>query len=430
LGDAEMTEVRGSEPSQADTRSVAFVASIGAAVVALHALGAFGPFNDAALGVLGVFAVTIAALGVRRFRPTPAWPWWFQVVALGLFLFGGLARASLGTLADLTVERPLLPDLLTLPGYIFLAASMVGLIRARRSDRTRDIDASLDAAVAGIAALALAWVYVINPALSEQHVPLNIRLLLACYPAMSVSLVALGARLTFGSGTRRPVALRFIMATFVAVLVGDVLYMFADAGLSTVPNALVDIPYGLAYVAVMATFLHPSIREVGLPVDEPRRVPRPARLAFLAVALSVPAVVSLSRTDRGLGDRLVVSGIVILCTVAAAWRMVRALQESARAERRLAHQANHDSLTDLPNRTQVQDELTRTLAHTGSPREVALLFLDIDRFKLSTTRWATASATSSWWRWASASWPTPATAIWSGASAATSSSSWSGRCAT
>ncbi|HEY5155861.1 MAG TPA: EAL domain-containing protein, partial [Acidimicrobiales bacterium] len=290
--------------------------------------------------------------------------------------------SSLGTLGDLTADRSLLPDLLTLPGYLFLAVSMIGLIRARRSDLTRDIDASLDAAVAGIAALALAWVFLINPALSQQHVPLNVRLLLACYPAMSVSLVALGARLAFGSGTRRPVALQFIMATFVCVLVGDVLYMFVDAGLAAIPSSFVEIPYGLAYVAVMATFLHPSISEVGLPVADPRRVARPARLAFLAVALSVPAVISLSRTERALGDRVVLSGIVILCTAAAAWRMVRALRESARAESRLAHQAHHDSLTDLPNRARVQDHLTRALAQVGEPREIALLFLDIDRFKL------------------------------------------------
>jgi len=382
LGDAEMTEVEGQLPTEADTRSVAFVASLGVTVVVLHALGAFGPFSDAALAVLGIFALTIAVVGIRRWRPTPAWPWWLQVVALALFLLGGLARSSLQTLGDLTPSRSLLPDLLTLPGYVFLAISMVALIRVRRANEARDIDASLDAAVAGIAALTLAWVYLINPAASQQHVPLNIRLLLVCYPALSVSLVALGARLAFGSGPRQPFALRMITVTFGCVLVGDVFYMFADAGIGSIPGPLIDIPYGLAYVAVMATFLHPSMREVGLPVVDPRRVPRSARLAFVAVALCVPALLLLGRTERTLGDRLVLSGIVVVCTLAAAWRMSRALRASARAENRLAHQATHDGLTDLPNRTMVQEHLTRSLGHTGEPSEIALLFLDVDRFKL------------------------------------------------
>ncbi len=363
-----MSEAKGDLTARADTRSVVFVASLGVSVVALHALGAFGPFSDAALGVLGIFALAIAVIGIRRWRPLPAWPWWLQAVALGLFLLGGLARATLGTLGDLSPDRSLLPDLLTLPGYAFLAVSVVALIRLRRGSGTRDLDATLDAGVAGIAALTLAWVYLINPALSQQHVPLNIRLLLVCYPAMSVSLVALGARLAFGSGAKRPMALRFIMSTFIFVLVGDVLYMFADAGLATIPSQLVDIPYGLAYVAVMATFLHPSMRDVGLARARCRAGYRGSgRLAFLAVALSVPAVITLGRTERGLGDRLVLSAIVILCTVAAAWRMMRALRESARAEARLAHQATHDGLTDLPNRSLVQDHLTRSLGRDGPP---------------------------------------------------------------
>ena len=105
-------------------------------VVALHALGAFGPFSDAALGVLGIFALAIAVIGIRRWRPRPAWPWWLQVVALGLFLARGtrpgVARHPRRPDAP---SRSLLPDLLTLPGYAFLAVSVVALIRLRARQR-------------------------------------------------------------------------------------------------------------------------------------------------------------------------------------------------------------------------------------------------------------------------------------------------------
>jgi diguanylate cyclase (GGDEF)-like protein/PAS domain S-box-containing protein len=53
------------------------------------------------------------------------------------------------------------------------------------------------------------------------------------------------------------------------------------------------------------------------------------------------------------------------------------------AEQALAHQALHDPLTDLPNRTLLLDRLTQALARldrTGST--LGLLFVDIDRFKL------------------------------------------------
>jgi diguanylate cyclase (GGDEF)-like protein/PAS domain S-box-containing protein len=49
--------------------------------------------------------------------------------------------------------------------------------------------------------------------------------------------------------------------------------------------------------------------------------------------------------------------------------------------RLLAHQATHDALTALPNRQQFVDDLGSTLASRASG-EVALLFLDLDRFKV------------------------------------------------
>jgi diguanylate cyclase (GGDEF)-like protein len=382
FGNAEMTEGSGFLPARTDERSVLVVAGAGVIAVVFHASGVLGPFGDVTLALTGLGALVMAIFGIVRWRPRPAWPWALQVVALVLFLSGGLARTQMGTLGDLSPSRSLVPDLLSLPGYAVLAASVLGLVRLRRAGGLGDLDATLDAFVAGVAALTLAWVFLINPALAEQHVALSLRLLLSCYPAMSVFLVALGARLVFGSGRDRPLSMRLLLVTLLCMLVGDVLFMFVDAGLSSIPDRILDVPYALAYVAVMAALMHPSIREVGRPVLEFDAEPRRGRLAFVAVALCVPAVISLSRTSSGLADRLVLSAIVVLCTLAAAWRMARALRESARATARLVHQATHDALTSLPNRTLVLEHLTRSLAQAGEPNEIALLLLDIDRFKL------------------------------------------------
>ena len=52
-------------------------------------------------------------------------------------------------------------------------------------------------------------------------------------------------------------------------------------------------------------------------------------------------------------------------------------------EAQLKHRAFHDPLTDLPNRALFADRLERALARAGRRRElVAVLYLDMDRFKL------------------------------------------------
>ena len=56
--------------------------------------------------------------------------------------------------------------------------------------------------------------------------------------------------------------------------------------------------------------------------------------------------------------------------------------ERQRADERLAYQALHDPLTDLPNRVLFLDRLDRALAHLARrPATVAVLFLDVDDFK-------------------------------------------------
>jgi len=72
--------------------------------------------------------------------------------------------------------------------------------------------------------------------------------------------------------------------------------------------------------------------------------------------------------------------------------LLEQIGERLRAEQKLTHQARHDALTGLPNRSQLLDRLgtaisnARTSARHSSmgetPRVFAVLFLDLDRFKL------------------------------------------------
>jgi diguanylate cyclase len=106
------------------------------------------------------------------------------------------------------------------------------------------------------------------------------------------------------------------------------------------------------------------------------------------VAPEVPTVVLSGRDDEGLAVQAVQEGAqdYLVKRHADGHLLIRAIRyalERKRAEIELTHQALHDSLTGLPNRTLFMDRLRLALARVerGS-RCVAVLFLDLDRFKI------------------------------------------------
>ena len=67
----------------------------------------------------------------------------------------------------------------------------------------------------------------------------------------------------------------------------------------------------------------------------------------------------------------------------AAAGIIAAAEARSRAESSMRHQALHDPLTDLPNRTLLQDRLAHAIARVARGREyVGALFIDLDHFKV------------------------------------------------
>jgi diguanylate cyclase (GGDEF)-like protein len=363
---------------------VGVVLVVGALLATAHATDTLGPFETMTFVVVGTGTLLATAVGVRRHRPVRAWSWRLVAAALVLFLAGGATREALGTLGDLSADRSLLPDLLTLPAYFLLGLGLIGLAGVRRHPGERHLDLVLDGVMVSLAALTLGWVFFMTPVLFHEAAPQQVRLVLAAYPPMSVFLVAIAIRLAFGSGVRQTPAHASILAAMGFLLVGDVLYMLADAHLAVLPRRVIDVPYVLAYTALAATALHPSMRTLGeRPYREALSPTRP-RLAFVALALAVPSVVTATRQDALLGDRIVLASLILALTGTAVWRMLVALGAHAQAEARLVHQATHDVLTGLPNREATSAFISRALARSAGRdgRRLALLFLDVDRFKL------------------------------------------------
>ena len=104
-------------------------------------------------------------------------------------------------------------------------------------------------------------------------------------------------------------------------------------------------------------------------------------------APELPIVVLSGLDDDGMAVASLDHGVMDYLTKARAdadglWRAVLYAMQRKRSELKLRHRALHDPLTDLANRSLFVERLTLALARTArSSRQVAVLFLDLDRFK-------------------------------------------------
>ena len=369
-------------------------AIVGGAWIAAHVTGLLGGVAQYTFVLLTLSSMVATVIGVRSFRPSHRWP--FVVILGGFFLFvaGGAARQSMSTIGNLTSSRSIVPDALTLPGYVLLGLGLLGFAYARRGGF--DFDSLLDALLVALAALAFVWSYLIAPALQHEHAPLKVRLVLVCYPAMSVFMVAIVMQIVSAGGKGRPLAQRLLLVALSMMVIGDVIYMFVDSRIATLPGGLLDLPYALAFLAFGTGVLHPSMRELCEPVASSERAPTKARLALVSIALGLPVVVILSKLPKNTGDRV---ALVIISLVPHLGRDPAACSArcAARPVGGAAHRAgDHDA---LPVCRIASWYSSGSRGCSGSGTRVTArsrcCFVDVDRFKLVNDSSARRSATSS-----------------------------------
>jgi diguanylate cyclase (GGDEF)-like protein len=356
-------------------------ASVGLAWTVGHALGLPGAVASSGYVLFALSSIAAIVVGIKRYQPRIKWPFVLFVCSFTIFVAGAAMRDSLHQLGDLTAGRSLLPDALTLPGYIMVGVALLGLARAR-GGRVSDLDSLLDAALTGLASLAFAWAYLISPALSHQHTPTSVQIVMVCYPALSAFFVAVTMQMISVGGRRRTPAHRLLLLAMSSMVVGDVVYTLVDVHVASVPQRLIDVPYAVAYLALGTCVLHPTMRELCAPLPKSERTPTGMRLLLVSIALGLPVVVTLSKAGALSSERSALFLISLGLTSLAIWRVFRALRAHARSEERLIQQATHDALTGLPNRVFLFERLAQSLSSSVyGDVGVAVLFVDVDRFK-------------------------------------------------
>ena len=293
--------------------------------------------GQAVLNVLvGCSAVAAIAAGIRSFRPAGAAAWWLLAGGQAAFVVGDVLF-SVFELVLKVDPFPSVADGVYLVGYPFMAAGLVLLIRGR-SPR-RDWAAALDGAIIAVGFGLLTWVLVMVPYFRDPSLTVPERVFSLAYPAADVLLLALAARFMVAPG-RHTAAYPLLAASLVLTLAADTVFGVLALSEQYDGTSLADAGFMLAYLALGASALHPSMGRLSEPAPEKQaRLGRGRLLVMAAASLVAPAMllvkgllgggeVDVAATAGGWGVLFVLASVRVV-------GLVRELERTEADRRRL-----------------------------------------------------------------------------------------------
>ncbi|MBY6682736.1 GGDEF domain-containing protein [Rhodococcus sp. BP-316] len=326
-----------------------------------------------AVGAIGCMVVVL--VGLRRNSPTDTYAWRCMLGAATSFLVGLSARS---VRADLPSAIRLLPEVLVLLGYLLLVLGIVGW--SRRGGNSRPTPTIIDAVLVTLGMTFVSWVLLVAPVLSTtRDVPSVV--LNGLFPAIDAGLFTMAFFLLL-SKSRFNVSLVLLVAALLVTIVGDLGYAIATARSVAPPAVVLDAMYLLAFVLLAAASLHPSMAWVGRAGGVTAALTR-QRMTVSVALVATCAALPLVGDAVGTADVVVRSTFLAVILVGMFVRGERALSRVQRSEDKARHDATHDSLTGLPDRSMLESILERAARRpSSSASATTVLFADLDNFKV------------------------------------------------
>jgi diguanylate cyclase len=343
--------------------------------------------DTALLSALAVAAPATIVAGLRRERPARAGPW--LLVGLGAALVAGAAAlrtADSGWAGPQLASGPhpagaLLASPVFGPGAVLLVLGAATLAWSPvRRDR-RNLDCLIEAALAGAVAFSVSWAFWVGSARGVTGTP---SLSLFSWAA-AVPLAVVFCLLVLSGSDRPPwrvAAGRRLLFAGAALVAFTVLEQLESAKRLAIGPSWLECAAALIALVLAAAALHPTMRQHGRRSRSPLEASPRWRVAAAVAVAAVPIVVLALRPEPGRGRPLALSLAAAVTVALGVWRAWRALGSTTGAEARLAHEVTHDPLTGLANRTRLEDWIHEALRFARPTSSVAVVLMDIDRFKL------------------------------------------------
>ena len=356
----------------------------------LVALGVYemvprGIANDGLYVLLGGSCIAAIALGVVIHRPHQRLPWLLMALGQLLWVFGDVVDSWYQDVSHVQVY-PSLADAFYLSAYPVLAVGLLLLIRGRRPKR--DVAGLLDSYTLTAGLALLSWVLLARPTLGASHYSVAAAAVGVAYPVADILLVGMLIRLVMTPGGRTT-AFRLLLGAVALLIAGDTTSAALGLWTSTTSDSF-NVIWLASYIAWGTAALHPSMTRLSEPsTGEEFRFTRIRVCALGGAALIAPGILAAQRLAGATVDVWpVVAGSVIVFLLVvgrmnvAISQLVAANRERDLLQTRLAYQAAHDSLTDLPNRAQALEGIEAALGRAQRAGTMCgLLFVDLDGFK-------------------------------------------------
>jgi diguanylate cyclase (GGDEF)-like protein len=350
-------------------RATVAIPVVAALVAAGSALAAASPSRLTWGGVLASAALAWASLRTARGGPLLAG----QVIPLSVSVS---LLTVCGAGLDQTSASQSWRSVLAVAAYPFLGHALIRVVAAHR--HVREADVVVEAALVGTAVG-----IVLHAGVSDWRAQTFTSAwgdAEGAFPAMlvalDVALLVIGVRGLRASAARRGT----LGGIHVAVLglLGAHLLQEIEVSQGRQAGTAANLLALVALLAIGGVALAPAAR-----VEPDRLLEHPvlfsaAHASIVVVALlAAPAVLAVQAV-RGVSASPTVATGAVLSGVVLACYLIGLLRERAATE----HDATHDALTGLPNRTLLVDRLDRSIAHARrNDSSCAVLFIDLDRFK-------------------------------------------------